>query len=38
MSAADKVRDRFGDGKLVFGRQLKLTVETTANPNRDASS
>ena len=38
VSAADKVRDRFGDGKLVFGRQLKLTVETTANPNRDASS
>ena len=38
VSAADKVRDRFGDSKLVFGRQLKLTVETTANPNRDASS
>ena len=34
VSAADKVRDRFGEDKLVFGRQLKLKAETARNPNR----
>ena len=30
VSAADSVRDKFGDDALVFGRELKLTAETTA--------
>lgn len=34
VSAADSVRDRFGEDKLVFGRQLKLKAETARNPNR----
>lgn len=29
ISAADKVRDKFGDGALKFGRELKLSVPTT---------
>ena len=29
ISAADKVRDKFGDGMLKFGRELKLKAETS---------
>lgn len=29
ISAADRVRDRFGDGMLKFGRELKLRAETS---------
>lgn len=38
ISAADKVRDRFGDDKLVFGRQLKMTSETTRTPSNEGTS
>lgn len=38
ISAADKVRDRFGDDKLVFGRQLKMTSETTRTPSKEGTS
>lgn len=29
IAAADKVRDRFGDGALKFGRELKLKAKDT---------
>lgn len=35
LSAADAVRDRFGDDKLKFGRQLKLRVETTGTSSKN---
>lgn len=38
ISAADKVRDRFGDDKLKFGRQLKLKAETTRTPSKEGTS
>lgn len=38
ISAADKVRDRFGDDKLKFGRQLKLKAETTRTPSQEGAS
>ena len=38
ISAADKVRDRFGDDKLVFGRQLKMTSQTTHTPSQEGTS
>ena len=34
LSAADAVRDRFGDDKLKFGRQLKLRAETTGTSSK----
>ena len=33
ISAADKVRDKFGDGALKFGREMKLNVNTTRTPS-----
>lgn len=38
ISAADKIRDRFGDDKLKFGRQLKLKAETTRTPSKEGTS
>ncbi len=35
LSAADAVRDRFGDDKLKFGRQLKLRAETTGTSSKN---
>ena len=29
LSAADKIRDKFGDGMLKFGRELKISHETS---------
>lgn len=35
LGAADAVRDRFGDDKLKFGRQLKLRAETTGTSSKN---
>lgn len=34
MSAADKIRDRFGDDMLKFGRQLKMKTDTTGTTSQ----
>ena len=36
--AADKVRDRFGDDMLKFGRQLKIRSETCGTPSMSADA
>lgn len=38
ISAADAVRDRFGDEKLKFGRQFKLKAETTGTSSKNGTS
>ena len=38
LSAADAVRDKFGDDKLKFGRQLKLRAETTGTSSKNGPS
>ncbi len=37
LNAADRIRDRFGDGALTFGRQLKLKNKSTGTPDKNAT-